>query len=125
MITFGNRLNYFRGFKSNHINKLNSSRDERFHLNHTRKSQTRKLKSDPSGSQDDSGVSSPSADEIPCLFERDLEDITNRVDSRMSKILGDTEFGQREILRLKKNLEIKKRKPFKSFVETGLFDSEN
>ena len=40
----------------------------------------------------------------PSLTDRDFEDITNKVENRMSKRLRDTEHSQREILLLIENL---------------------
>ena len=43
-------------------------------------------------------------DEIASLSEQDSEDISSKIENRLSKQLRDTEFGQREILRLIENL---------------------
>ena len=72
------------------------------------KSQKRKvMMSDPYGSQQKSEISSPSVDENLCLSERDFEDISNKIENRISKRLSVTEFGQRETLRLIENLSSK------------------
>ena len=71
------------------------------------KSQKRKLRSDQGSSQEDVEISSHVTDENTSRTERDFSDITNKIENRLSKRLRDTEFGQREILRLIENLSTK------------------
>ena len=71
------------------------------------KSQKRKLWNDPSSSHSDVEVASLSNDENLQLSERDFEDISNKIDNKISKRLRDAEFGQKEILRLIENLSSK------------------
>ena len=70
-------------------------------------SQKRKLRSDPSTSQEENVISSPSVHENRCLSEGDCEGFSNEIENRISKRLRDTEFGQRQILRLTENLSCK------------------
>ena len=64
------------------------------------KSQKIKLRNDPSSSQEDSEVLSYSVVINTCLSEEDFEDISSKIENRLSKRFRDTEFGQRGILRL-------------------------
>ena len=68
------------------------------------KTQKRKLRSDQSTSQVEIENYNYPNDENPSLPEQDFEDISSKVENRLSKRLRDTEFGQREILRLIENL---------------------
>ena len=67
----------------------------------------RKLRSDPSSSQSNVEAASLANDEILQLSEQDFEDISNKIENKISKCLLDAEFGQREILRLIENLSSK------------------
>ena len=71
------------------------------------KSQKRKLRSDQSTSQFDVETASSINDENTVLSERDFEDISNKIENRISKRLKDTELNQREILKLIENLSSK------------------
>ena len=71
------------------------------------KSQKRKLRSDQGTSQEEIENCNASIDENVSLSEQDFEDISNKIENRLSKRLRDTEFGQREILRLIENLASK------------------
>ena len=71
------------------------------------KSQKRKLRSDQGTSQEEIENCNASNDENVSLSEQDFEDISNKIENRLSKRLRDTEFGQREILRLIENLASK------------------
>ena len=71
------------------------------------KSQKRKLRSDQSTSQIDVETASSINDENTVLSERDFEDISNKIENRISKRLKDTELNQREILKLIENLSSK------------------
>ena len=71
------------------------------------KSRKRKLRSDQSSSQENVEVSSQASDENTCLTDQDFSDISNKSENRLSKRLRDTEFSQREILRLIENLASK------------------
>ena len=71
------------------------------------KSQKRKLRSDQSSSQENVEVSSQASDENTCLTDPHFSDVSNMVGNRLSKRLRDTEFSQREILRLIENLTSK------------------
>ena len=71
------------------------------------KSQKRKLRSDQSTSQEEIENCNHSNDENVSLSEQDFEDISSKIENRLSKRLRDTEFGQREILRLIENLTSK------------------
>ena len=71
------------------------------------KSQKRKLRSDQSTSQFDIETASSVNDENTTLSERDFEDISNKIENRISKRLKDTELNQREILKLIENLSSK------------------
>ena len=63
------------------------------------KSHKRKLRSDHSSSQSDVEVSSFSIEEYIHLSDQVLEDNSNQIENKISKRLGDAEFGQREIFR--------------------------
>ena len=67
----------------------------------------KKLRSDQSSSQENAEISSQVSDENTCLTEKDVADISNKIKNRLSKRLRDTEFTQREILRLIENLTSK------------------
>ena len=71
------------------------------------KSQKRKLRSGQSTSQFDVETASSINDENTVLSERDFEDISNKIENRISKRLKDTELNQREILKLIENLSSK------------------
>ena len=64
----------------------------------------RELRSDQSTSQLDVEMASSSNDENVQLSDRDFEDISNKIENKISKRLRDTELSQREILRLLENL---------------------
>ena len=71
------------------------------------KSQKRKLRSDQSTSQFDIETTSSINDENAVLSERDFEDISNKIENKISKRLRDTELNQREILKLIESLSSK------------------
>ena len=71
------------------------------------RSQKRKLRSDQSTSQVDEEVASSTNDENTLLSDRDFEDISNKIENKISKRLRDTELNQREILKLIENLSSK------------------
>ena len=71
------------------------------------KSQKRKLRSDQSTSQFDIETASSINDENAVLSERDFEDISNKIENKISKRLRDTELNQREILKLIESLSSK------------------
>ena len=71
------------------------------------KSQRRKLRSNQSSSQANVEISSQVSDENTYLTEQDFSNISNKIENRLSKKLRDTEFGQREILKLIENLTSK------------------
>ena len=71
------------------------------------KTQKRKLGSDQSTSQIEIENYNYPNDENASLSEQDFEDISSKVENCLSKRLRDTEFGQREILRLIENLTSK------------------
>ena len=71
------------------------------------KSQKRKLRSDQSTSQFDIETASLINDENAVLSERDFEDISNKIENKISKRLRDTELNQREILKLIESLSSK------------------
>ena len=71
------------------------------------RSQKRKLRSDQSTSQVDEEVASSTNDENTLLSDRDFEDISNKIENKISKRLKDTELNQREILKLIENLSSK------------------
>ena len=64
------------------------------------KTQKRKLRRDPPSDHEMVETTGSMAEEIPTLSKRDFEDITNKLEHRMSKRLRDTEHSQREILRI-------------------------
>ena len=64
------------------------------------RTQKRKLRSDQSTSQLDEEVASSTNDENALLSDRDFEDISNKIENKISKRLRDTELNQREILKL-------------------------
>ena len=71
------------------------------------KTQKRKLRSDQSTSQIDEEIASSTNNEIILLSDGDFEDISSKVENRLSKRLRDTEVNQREILKLIENLSSK------------------
>ena len=71
------------------------------------KTQKRELRSDQSTSQVEIDNYNYPNDKNASLSEQDFEDISSKVENRLSKRLRDTEFGQREILRLIENLTFK------------------
>ena len=71
------------------------------------KTQKRKLGSDQSTSQIDEEIASSTNNENVLLSDRDFEDISGKVENRLSKRLRDTEVNQREILKLIENLSSK------------------
>ena len=71
------------------------------------RSQKRKLRSDQSTSQLDEEVASSTNDENALLSDRDFEDISNKIENKISKRLRDTELNQREILKLIESLSSK------------------
>ena len=71
------------------------------------KTQKRKLRSDQSTSHVEIENYNYPNDENASLSEQDFEDISSKVENRLLKRLRDTEFGQREILRLIENLTSK------------------
>ena len=71
------------------------------------KSQKRKMRSDQSTSQFDIETASSINDENVVLSERDFEDISNKIENKISKRLRDTELNQREILKLIESLSSK------------------
>ena len=71
------------------------------------KTQKRKLRSDQSTSQIDEEIASSTNDENVLLSDRDFEDISSKVENRLSKRLRDTDVNQREILKLIENLSSK------------------
>ena len=71
------------------------------------KTHKRKLRSDDPSSHSDVEVARLSNDKKTQLSERDFEDISNKIENKISKRLRDAEFGQREILRLIEDLSFK------------------
>ena len=71
------------------------------------RSQKRKIRSDQSTSQLDEEVASSTNDENALLSDRDFEDISNKIENKISKRLRDTELNQREILKLIESLSSK------------------
>ena len=71
------------------------------------KSQNRKLRRDPVEDSDLVESSSTPTDEINCISEQDFEEITSKVENKMSKRLKETEHCQREIPKLIENLSAK------------------
>ena len=70
-------------------------------------SQKRKLRSDQSTSQIDKDVGNSTNDENTSLSDRNFEDISNKIEIKISKRLRDTELNQREILKLIESLASK------------------
>ena len=71
------------------------------------KTQKRKLRSDQSTNQEEIENYNHPDDESVSLSEQDFEDISSKIEKRFSKRLRDTEFGQKEILKLIENLTCK------------------
>ena len=72
------------------------------------RSQKRKLRNDQSTSQLEVETASSINDENTVLSERDFEDISNKIENKISKRLrDDTELNQREILKLIESLSSK------------------
>ena len=71
------------------------------------RSQKRKLGSDQSTSQIDEDVANSPNDENTPLSNKDFEDISNKIENKISKRLRDTELNQREILKLIESLSSK------------------
>ena len=71
------------------------------------RSQKRKLRSDQSTRHMDVKIASSFNDENVSLSERDFEDISNKIENKISKRLRDTELKQPEILKLIENLSSK------------------
>ena len=68
------------------------------------KSQKRKLRRDPVEDSDLVESSSNPTDENNCISEQDFEEITSKVENKMSKRLRETENCQKEILKLIENV---------------------
>ena len=73
----------------------------------TEETHKRKLRSDLASSHSDVEVASLPNDENFQLSEQDFEDISNKIENKISKRLQDAEFGQGEILRLIENISSK------------------
>ena len=71
------------------------------------RSQKRKLRSDQSTSRAEEDVASSTNDENTLLSDKDFEDISNKIENKISKRLRDTELNQREILKLIESLSSK------------------
>ena len=71
------------------------------------KSHMRKLRRDPSRSQSDIETTSFPNEQNLHLSEHDFEDISNKIENKISKRLLDAELGKREILCLIENLSSK------------------
>ena len=71
------------------------------------RSQKRKFRSDQLTSQINEEVASSTNDENTLLSDRDFEDISNKIENKVSKRLRDTELNQREILKLIESLSSK------------------
>ena len=71
------------------------------------KTQKRNLRSDQSTSQEEIENYNHPNDENVSLSEQDFEDISSKIEKLLSKRLRDTEFGQKEILKLIENLTSK------------------
>ena len=71
------------------------------------RSQKRKLRSDQSTSQLEVETASSINDENTVLSKKDFEDISNKIENKISKRLRDTEPNQREILKLIESLSSK------------------
>ena len=65
----------------------------------TEKSRKRKLRRDPGEDSDLVESSSNPTDENNCISEQGFEEITSKVENKMSKRLRDTEQCQREIFK--------------------------
>ena len=68
------------------------------------KSQKRKFRRDPVEDSDLVESSSNPTDENNCISEQDFEEITSKVENKMSKRLRETEHCQKEILKLIENV---------------------
>ena len=66
-----------------------------------------KLRRDPVEDSDLVENSSTPTDENICFLEQDFEEITSKVENKVSKRLRDTEHCQRERLKLNENLSAK------------------
>ena len=64
----------------------------------------KKLRRDPPENHEIAEESSLQTDEYNCISEKDFEDISSKVENKVSKCLRDTEHCQREILKLIENL---------------------
>ena len=71
------------------------------------RSQKRKLRSDQSTSQTEEDIASSTNDANTLLSDSDFEDISNKIENKISKRLRDTELNQREILKLIESLSSK------------------
>ena len=71
------------------------------------RSQKRKLRRDPLDDNELAEESSLQTDENNCISEQYFEDISSKVENKVSKRLRDTEHFQREILKLIENLSAK------------------
>ena len=71
------------------------------------KTHKRKLRTDPSSSHSDMRVAIFSNEENIQLSKRDFEEISKKIENKISKRLRDAEFGQREVLGLIENLSSK------------------
>ena len=71
------------------------------------KTQKRKRRKDPSSDHKMVETISSVAEKNPSLSERDIEDITDKLEHRMFKRLKDTEHSLKEILRPIENLSTK------------------
>ena len=71
------------------------------------RSQKRKLRRDPPEDHELAEESSLQTDENNCISEQDFEDVSSKVENKVSKRLRDTEHCQREILKLIENLSAK------------------
>ena len=72
-----------------------------------KRSQKRKLRSDQSTNQIDEEVAISTNDENVLLSDKDFEDISRKIENKISKRLRDTELNQREILKLIESLSSK------------------
>ena len=75
----------------------------------TSRSQKRKLRRDPAKDSDLVENSSIPTDENNCISEQDFEEITSKVENKVSKRLRDREHCPREILKVIENLSAKGR----------------
>ena len=71
------------------------------------RSQKRKLRIDPPDDHELAEESSLQSDENNCISQQDFEDISSKVENKLSKRLRDIEHCQREILNLIENLSAK------------------